>query len=88
MVPGEQLSTIPDLPLSGTDHPTAYPVEAPPIFFGHYWLNGKPSVQTRNAVCLDYSAGKDGSLVAYQWHDADGQSRLGCLHDDQFVTVD
>ncbi len=42
-----------------------YPIDAKPIFFGHYWLNGKPVLQAPNALCLDYSAGKDGPLVSY-----------------------
>jgi hypothetical protein len=44
-----------------------------PIFFGHYWMTGKPTVLSDNAACVDYSAGKDGPLVAYRW---DGESRL------------
>ncbi len=42
-----------------------YPSAAKPVFFGHYWLTGKPVLQARNALCLDYSAGKDGPLVSY-----------------------
>ena len=87
LVGSEQLATIPDTPLSGTQHTNAYPAEAPPIFFGHYWLNGEPRLLTRNAVCLDYSAGKDGALVAYHWHHSDDQPRLCRLSDDRFVTT-
>lgn len=42
-----------------------YPATAPPVFFGHYWLTGEPVLQAPNALCLDYSAGKDGPLVSY-----------------------
>ena len=38
-----------------------------PTFFGHYWMEGKPTLQSNAAVCVDYSAGKGGPLVAYRW---------------------
>lgn len=38
------------------------------VFFGHYWLNGKPSKQTNKIACLDYSVAKDGLLVCYRWN--------------------
>ena len=44
-----------------------YDKNAPPVFFGHYWLKGEPEVQAHNVVCLDYSIAKDGALVAYRW---------------------
>ncbi len=50
--------------------PTGHPrpaVEGSPIFIGHYWLHGVPAVQTPKVACLDYSAAKDGPLVAYRW---------------------
>jgi hypothetical protein len=46
-----------------------YPVDAPPVFFGHYWLEDKwPIVQSDNVICLDYSVAKGGNLVAYRWN--------------------
>lgn len=42
-----------------------YSREAKPVFFGHYWLTGAPVLQAPNALCLDYSAGLDGPLLAY-----------------------
>ncbi len=36
------------------------------VFFGHYWLNGEPSLYKKNICCLDYSIAKDGKLVAYR----------------------
>lgn len=60
----------------------SYPSDAPPVFFGHYWLEDNfPSIQNSNAVCLDYSVAKGGSLVAYRWS---GESTL---HQDNFVFV-
>ncbi len=38
-----------------------------PIFFGHYWMNGSPEPESPLAACVDYSAGKEGPLVAYRW---------------------
>jgi len=45
-----------------------------PVFFGHYWLTGKPDVQSPSVACVDYSAGKaDEPLVAYRF---EGESEL------------
>jgi len=44
-----------------------------PVFFGHYWLTGTPSLQTRWHACVDYSAGRGGPLVAYRF---DGEPEL------------
>ena len=38
-----------------------------PVFFGHYWLQGRPKVIKNNLACLDYSAVKYGRLVAYRY---------------------
>ena len=38
-----------------------------PLFFGHYWLTGKPIIESNNALCLDYSVAKGGSLIGYRW---------------------
>lgn len=42
-----------------------YPLAAKPVLFGHYWLTGTPVLQAPNALCLDYSAGRDGPLISY-----------------------
>jgi len=48
--------------------PYVYPSYAPPVFFGHYWLEDSyPVVQEKNIVCLDYSIANKGCLVAYRW---------------------
>ena len=39
------------------------------IFFGHYWLKGKPSLFKDNICCLDYSVAKKGYLIAYSFDD-------------------
>jgi hypothetical protein len=39
-----------------------------PVVFGHYWFTGAPAPAATYAVCVDYSATRDGgSLVAYRW---------------------
>ncbi|MGG7643915.1 metallophosphoesterase [Rhodovulum sp. YNF3179] len=57
---------LPNLDLPAHIRPSVYAEDAHPVFFGHYWLSGEPEQQSRNALCLDYSAGKDGPLVAYR----------------------
>ena len=67
MLPELERLTLPDLPVPSQ-------VRLPdlgrkPIFFGHYWMTGTPQLQSDNAVCVDYSAGKGGPLVAYRWEE-------------------
>lgn len=50
-----------------------YGEDEPPLFFGHYWREGTPSLIRPNLVCLDYSGVKGGSLVAYRF---DGEKTL------------
>jgi len=38
-----------------------------PVFFGHYWLKGKPKIFGDNICCLDFSVAKGGHLVAYRY---------------------
>lgn len=55
-----------------------YPADAPPVFFGHYWMNSPfPQIQTGNVACLDYSIAKDGILTSYRWH---GESMINSEH--------
>ena len=61
--PGE----LPDAPLPAAVLARTYPAAEPPVFFGHYWLTGTPVLQGPNALCLDYSAGRDGPLASYEW---------------------
>lgn len=42
-----------------------YSPSQPLLFVGHYWLRGTPKPLSSNIVCLDYSAVKQGCLVAY-----------------------
>lgn len=53
-----------------------------PLFIGHYWMTGSPTVLAPNLACVDYSAAKGGPLVAYRW---DGET---VLDNAKFVTSD
>lgn len=64
----EPLENLPETPiditlLKNTDY---YNETDKPIFFGHYWLKGKPMLYRDNICCLDYSIAKQGHLVAYR----------------------
>jgi hypothetical protein len=66
MVPGDQVVRIPDIQL-----PMSLPargLDESPLFIGHYWLSGMPSLLATNVACLDYGAGLKGPLVAYRWN--------------------
>ncbi len=54
---------------SDLDSVPRYPVDAAPVFVGHYWMPPDAAREplTTNVVCLDFSAGKGGPLVAYRW---------------------
>lgn len=57
---------LPDQTLPDEILTSAYPSNAVPVFFGHYWMTGNPLLQAENALCLDYSAGLDGPLASYE----------------------
>ena len=48
-------------------------IEGAPVFVGHHWFTGHPVIESPKLACLDWSAAKDGPLVAYRW---DGESEL------------
>ena len=55
-----------------------YPIETyktnePPVFFGHYCLNGEAGVVEPNLCCIDGCVANGGSLLAYRW---DGEQIL------------
>ncbi len=60
----------------------SYPSSEPPVFVGHYWMDGEPKPITSNVACLDYSAVKYGKLVAYRMDDEDE------LCADKFIWVE
>jgi hypothetical protein len=78
IVDAEQAHRVPDHPLPA-EHLAAYwgPAAASPAqgptFIGHDWMQGEPVPQSRQVACLDWSAAKQGSLVAYRW---DGEAEV------------
>jgi hypothetical protein len=68
--PGD-MDMIPDAPMPGDR--VGHPYAGPPVLFGHYWFSGTPTVISKRFACLDFSAARDGPLVAYRW---DGESEL------------
>jgi Calcineurin-like phosphoesterase len=44
-----------------------------PVFFGHYWLRGKPRIENPSAICLDFSVAKGGVLAACRLGDDNGE---------------
>lgn len=68
IVPKHIQDTIPHDPLP--DFARLKYDQSRPVFWGHYWLRGKPAVLNKHMACLDYSIGKgdsSGSLCAYRW---------------------
>jgi Calcineurin-like phosphoesterase len=68
--PGD-MEMIPDVPMPAEW--AGHPNSGPPVLFGHYWFTGTPTVISPKFACLDYSAARDGPLVAYRW---DGEEEL------------
>lgn len=42
-------------------------MESTPVLFGHYWLDGEPTIRFSNVACLDFSVARKGYLTAYRW---------------------
>lgn len=61
---------LPDIPV--VDYEGSYNDEQL-VFFGHYWMNGKPERQNEKCACVDYSVAKGGHLVAYRY---DGEKEI------------
>jgi len=72
--PNVALRHIPEDPIDA-EHLIGYTEDDPPLFLGHYWLDGEIDLLAPNIACLDYSvaAKENGRLVAYCW---DGEPRL------------
>ena len=69
--PPEEMEKLPDAPMPAEW--VAHPYSGSPVLFGHYWFTGTPRVISPRFACLDYSAARDGPLVAYRW---DGEAEL------------
>jgi len=71
MVARAEDALIPDMPLPAQWRDFTTKVRR--LFFGHYWFSGTPAVLSSQFACLDYSAARNGPLVAYRW---DGEPSL------------
>lgn len=82
MGPESVRTHMPDDEITG-DHMIEYGHHEPPVFLGHYWMEGKPKPLAPNIACLDYSVAKaGGKLVAYRF---DGEQTLSA---DKYVYVE
>ncbi|RUO76351.1 metallophosphoesterase [Pseudidiomarina taiwanensis] len=72
--------TLPDMELEAAEIPH-YDANKP-LFIGHYWMRGEPSLVHQQVACLDWSvtAQNNGQLVAYRDH-------AQALATEQFVSV-
>jgi hypothetical protein len=76
VVSDKQRAGIPDLPLPADVIPAPY--AGSPVFVGHYWMEGTPSLLTPTVACVDYSAASDAHpLVCYRWQ---GEAELNPAH--------
>lgn len=80
LLPEHVREQLPEEPVSA-EVLEPYPDGAPPVFFGHYWMNGEPRLLRSNVICLDYSVARGGVLCAYRW------DRGAPLSPDRFVWV-
>ncbi len=64
----EPKNDLPELPIDSSQLKSNnyYPPNDKKVFFGHYWLQGEPSLYRNNICCLDYSVANNGKLVAYR----------------------
>jgi hypothetical protein len=62
---GKITDCFPDTPCPDSSEISLYGKNEKPVFFGHYWLAGRPEVQRKNVCCVDYSAGTGKKLVCY-----------------------
>lgn len=72
--------SVPEDPNLNIEH---YSATEPPVFFGHYWLQGDPGPFAPNVACVDYSVANKGKLCAYQW--SPGETVLNA---DRYSCVD
>jgi hypothetical protein len=74
LVQSEVIDNLPNVDIQkNLITPYYYPINEKPVFIGHYWLVGAPTLQASNVACLDYSVGKSDNQVAYRWCNGDRQ---------------
>ncbi len=59
--------SLPKIPFATATDWEPYGSDQPPVIFGHYWLPKDWPIRplAPNVICVDFSAGKGGPLVAY-----------------------
>ncbi|MFM7058567.1 MAG: hypothetical protein ACKO2P_16760 [Planctomycetota bacterium] len=68
LFPAVEHPELGEVGVPSTVRPCPYPADAPPLFFGHYWLAAPtPAPLAPNLACLDYSVARGGQLVAYRF---------------------
>ena len=75
LMPEKLRADLPEKPVPTVNRPVYD--QNKPVFFGHYWMQGDPVVQSPKMACVDYSAGNGGPLVAYRW---EGEQVLDANH--------
>lgn len=65
IVPKGNEHLVPDMPIP-LEHRIG-PVTGTPILIGHHWFDGEIKLETPKLACLDWSAARNGPLVAYRW---------------------
>jgi len=62
-------ANMPNTRFTTTSEWEPYDLTEPPVIFGHYWLpkDSPPAPILPNVICVDYSAGKGGPLVAFSF---------------------
>ena len=66
---GQRYPKLPDVELDSAERSFCYRDDVP-LFDGHYWRTYPPRDGfdfTAHTACLDFTAVKDGTLVAYRW---------------------
>ena len=76
---GDPYPVIPEVPCTDHDRSFSYSDDIP-VVYGHHWREWGPDEHldwTATTACVDFSAAKDGPLVAYQWR---GESTIDPTH--------
>lgn len=61
-------SLLPDAKIPGDAMP-GYDNQKP-LFIGHYWMKGKPCLQSTTIACVDWSVADNGEMVGYRLTDS------------------
>ena len=68
-VPNKIINTFPEGSVVPEVSLIKYGNSEKPLLFGHYWMKGKPKVQSNNLCCVDYSQKETGGkLCAYRFN--------------------